>query len=56
MQDSLVVEEGRLVNLLLVPLPLFPFPYRSCFKDLSLNKKFNNHIVKMHKEPTSFIL
>ena len=48
MQDSLGVEEGMMVK--------FPLPYHfcsSCFKVLSIKKKLNNHIVKMHKDPTS---
>ena len=56
MQDSLVVEEGMMVNFPLVPLPLVSFPCISCYKVLSAKKKLNNHIVEMHKEPASCIL
>ena len=56
MQHRLVVEEGLLINLPLVPLPFVSFPCSSCFKVLSAKKKLNNHIVNMHKDPTSFKL
>ena len=39
MQDSLVVEEGKMVKFPLVPLPLIYFPYITCFKVLSAMKK-----------------
>ena len=39
MQDSLVVEEGRMVNFPLVPLPLVCIPCVSCYKVLSVNMK-----------------
>ena len=53
MQDSLVMEEGMMVNFPLIPSPLVSFLCRSCFKVLSGKKKLNNHIVEMHKVPTS---
>ena len=48
MQDSLVVEEGMIVN-----LPLVSLSCNSCFKVLSAKKMLNNHIVEIHKDPTS---
>ena len=51
MQDRLVVEDGMMVN-----FPLVSFPYISCYKVLSANKKLDNHIVAMHKDPASCIL
>ena len=48
-----MVEEGMMVNFPLVPLPLVFFPCISCYMVLSANKKLNNHIVEMHKDPTS---
>ena len=48
MQDILVVEEGMIVN-----LPLVSLSCNSCFKVLSAKKMLNNHIVEMHKDPTS---
>ena len=56
MQVSLVVEERMMVNFPLVPLPLVSFPWSSYFKVLSAKKKLNNHILEMHKNPTSYIL
>ena len=56
MHDSLVVEEGMMVNFPLVPLPLVSFPCSSCYKVLYAKKKINNHIVKTHKDPASFTL
>ena len=47
MQHRLVVEEGLLINLPLVPLPFVSFPSSSCFKVLSAKKKLNNHIVTL---------
>ena len=44
MQDSLVVEEGMMVNIPLVPLQPVSFPCTSCFKVLSAKKKLNNNI------------
>ena len=38
-QESLVVEDGMMVNFPLVPLPLVSFPCSSCFKVLSAKKK-----------------
>ena len=35
---------------------LLSFPCISCYKVLSANKKVNNHIEKMHKDPESCIL
>ena len=35
---------------------LLSFPCISCYKVLSANKKLNNHIVEMHKDPSSCIL
>ena len=43
MEDSLVVEEGVLVS----------FTCSSCSKFLFSKKKLNNHIVEIHKDPTS---
>ena len=54
MQDSLVLEEGMMVKFPLIPLPLVSLPCISCFKVLSAKKKLNNHIVEIHKDPTSF--
>ena len=56
MQDTLVVEEGMMVNFLLVPLPLVSFHCSSCYKVLSAKKKLNNHIVEMQKDQASCIL
>ena len=56
MQDSLVVEENRIVKFPLVSLPLISFPCISCCKVLSAEKKLNNHIVEMLKDPASCIL
>ena len=56
MQDSLVVEEGMMVNFPLVPLPLVSFPCISSYKVLFANTKLNNHIVAMHKDPASCML
>ena len=56
MQDSLVVEEGIMVNSPLVPFPLISFTGISCFKVLSVKKKLNNNIVEMPKDPASCIL
>ena len=53
MQDSLVVEEGRMVKF---PLPLIFFPCISWCKVLSAKRKLNNHIVEIHKDPESCIL
>ena len=55
MQDILVVEEGMMVNFPLVPLPLVSLPCSSCFKAFSAKKNLNNHIIKMHKDPTPCI-
>ena len=51
MQDSLVVEDGIMVN-----FPLVSFPCISCCKVLSANKKLGSHIVAMHNDPASCIL
>ena len=56
MQDSLVVEEGRMVKFPLVPLPLFSLPCISYCMVISAKKKLNNHIVENNKEPASCIL
>ena len=56
MHDSLVVEEGMMVNFPLVPLQLVSFPCSSCYKVLYAKKKLNNHIIKTHKDPASFTL
>ena len=56
MQDSLAVEEGMMFNFPLVPLPIVSFPCSFCFKVLSAEKKLNNHIIEMHKDPTSCIV
>ena len=51
MQESLVVEEGMMLK-----FPLVPFVYfscSSCFKVLSTKRKLKNHIVEIHKDPTS---
>ena len=53
MQDTLVVEEGRMVKFPLVPSS---FHCISCCMVLSAMKKLNNHIVYMHKDPSSCIL
>ena len=53
MQDSLVVEEGRMVKIPLVPLPLISFPCIYFCNVLFEKKKVNNHIVEMHKDPAS---
>ena len=50
MQDSLLVEAGMIVKFSLVPVANF---CSSCFKVLSSKKKLNNHIVEIHKDPTS---
>ena len=42
-QNSLVVEEGRMVKFPLVPLPLISFTCISCCKILSAKRKLNNH-------------
>ena len=51
MQDSLVVEDGIMVN-----FPLVSFPCISCCKVLSANKKLGSHTVAMHNDPASCIL
>ena len=51
MEDSLVVEEGMLVKFFSSLLPLVSFT--SSFKVLFTKKKLNNHIVEIHKDPTS---
>ena len=56
MKDSLVVKEGMMVNLPLVPLPLAYFPCNSCYNAPSAKKKLNNHIVEMHKGPITCML
>ena len=56
MQDSLVVEEGLMVDFPLVPLPFISFPCSSCYKVLSAKNKLNNHIVEMHKDPATCTL
>ena len=56
MYDSLLVEEGMMVNFPLVHLPLVSFPCISCYKVLSPNKKLNNHMERMHKDPYSCTL
>ena len=57
MHDSLVVEEGMMVNFPLVPLQLVSFPCSSCsYKVLFAKRKLNNHIVEMHKNPSSCTL
>ena len=56
MYDSLLVEEGMMVNFPLVHLPLVSFPCISCYKVFSANNKLNNHIIEMHKDPASCIL
>ena len=56
MQDSLVEEEGMMVNFPFFPLLLASFPWSSCFKVLSAKKKLNNFIVEMNKDSTSCIL
>ena len=35
---------------------LVSFPCISCYKVLSANKKLNNHIIEIHKDPASSIL
>ena len=52
-QDDLVVEVVLIVNFPLVPFPLVSFPCSSCADNFPPKKKYNNHIVKMHKDPTS---
>ena len=37
-------------------LPLVSFTCNSCFKVLFTKKKLNNHIVKIHKDPTTLII
>ena len=56
MQDSLVLEEGMMVNLSLFPLPLVFFPCSSCYKAFFSKKNNNNQIVELHKDPTSCII
>ena len=53
MQDGLILKEGMMVNFPLVPFPLVSFPCSSCADNFPPKKKYNNHIVKMHKDPTS---
>ena len=53
MEDSLVVEEGMLVKFTWSLLPLVSFTCSSCFEVLFTKKKLNNHIVEIHKDPTS---
>ena len=53
MQDSLVVDEGMMVKFPWSLLPLVSFPCSSCFKVLSTTKKLDNHILEIHKDPTS---
>ena len=53
MQDSLVVEEGIMVKFSFVPFHFVSFPCSSCLKVLSAKKKLNNHIIEMHKDPSS---
>ena len=52
-EDSLVVEEGMMVKLPLVLFATGLFPCSSCFKVLATKKKLNNHLVEIHKDPTS---
>ena len=49
-QDSLVEQKGMIVKFPLVP------SCSSCVKILSSKKKFNNHIVKIQKYQTSWII
>ena len=49
MEDSLVVEEG-----MLIPLSRVSFTFSSCFKAIFTEKKLNNHIVEIHKDPKSY--
>ena len=56
MQDSLVVEEGRMVKFPLVALPHNSFLCIFCYKVLSAKKKLNNRIVEMHNDPAPCIL
>ena len=53
MEDSLVVEEGMLVKFPSFFLPLVSFTFSSCWKVLFTKKALNNHIIEMHKDPTS---
>ena len=57
-EDILVVEEGMMVKFPLPwsILPLVTVTCSSSFKVLSNKKKFNNHIVEIHKDPTLWII
>ena len=48
-QDNLVVQEGMIVKFPLVPVATFTAPASR----FSNNNKLSNHIVKIHKDPTS---
>ena len=52
-QGDLLVEVVLIINFLLVPFPLVSFHCSSCADNFPPKKKYNNHIVKMHKDPTS---
>ena len=53
MQDSLMAEGGLMVHF---PLVLSTYVSCSCFKVLSAKETINNHIIQVHKDPTSCIL
>ena len=53
MYDSLGVEKGVMVKFPLVPLPFVSFRAAPASRFSPSNKKLNNHIVEIHKDPSS---